>query len=95
MLLLFLLVTTPRKKSAFLNLVTESGNEWDETSIKEVANSMVSLKKTIARYNHENGIQVTEGKEHMSWACYCLTCKLFIEDGSPSSIFGLFFLIMQ
>ena len=83
------------KKSAFLNLIVESGNQWYEASLKDVATIMVSLKKTIAKYNHDNGISVSEGKEHMSWSCYCLTCKLFIEDGSPSSLFGLFFLTLQ
>ena len=83
------------KKSAFLNLISESGNEWDRASLKEVASVMISLKKTIAKHNHDNGIQVSEGKEHMSWACYALTCKLFVEDGSPSALFGLIFLTLQ
>ena len=83
------------KKSAFLNLITESGNVWDDDKLREIAFVMVSLKKTIAKYNSDNGIQPTEGKEHMSWACFRLTCQLFIEDGSPASMFGLFFILMQ
>ena len=36
-----------------------------------------------------------EGKEHMTFDVYKLTCQLLVEDGSPECIFCLCFLTLQ
>ena len=53
------------------------------------------MKKTIAKENASKGLCVVEGKEQMSFQCYELTCKLFISDGTPESVFALCFLTLQ
>ena len=83
------------KKSAFLNLIQESGNELAPEIIKEFNLTMISLRKTIATYNAKHGIKPVEGKEHMSFQCYRLTCQLLVEDGSAEAVSALAFLTLQ
>ena len=83
------------KRSAFTHLITQSGNQQDNKDKEEMAKMMKGLRKTIAKEMSEKGLRVIEGKEHMSFKCYQQTCQLFIEDGSPDSVFALCFLTMQ
>ena len=83
------------KKSAFLNLIEESGNELAPEIIKEFNLTIISLKKTIASYNAKHGIKPAEGKDHMSFQCYRLTCQLLVEDGSAEAVSALAFLTLQ
>ena len=83
------------KKSAFQHLMEESGNPLHPDVIKEFNLVMGSLKKTISAYNQKHGISCVEGKEHMSFECYKLTCQLLVEDGSAESIAALTFLTLQ
>ena len=79
------------KKSAFMHLISESGQVLDEKEKKAMSKMMKGLKKTIAKKLAETGERVMEGKEHMSFKCYQETCKLLIKDGLPDSVFALCF----
>ena len=43
----------------------------------------------------ERGLHDVEGKEHMSFKCNQKICQLLIEEGSPHSVFSLYFFTMQ
>ena len=50
-----------------------------------------AMSKTMKNYWQENARPVIEGKEHMSFKCYQLSCKLLIEAGSYDSVSALYF----
>ena len=83
------------KRSALMHLFSESGIVFDMKSKIELSDMMVGLKKSIAKENSKKGLRTVEGKEHMTFDVYKLTCQLLVEDGSPECIFCLCFLTLQ
>ena len=74
-----------------MHLISESNNEINRQCRQDISDCLISLKKTIAKENASKGLRVVEGKEQMSFQCYELTCKVFISDGTPESLFALCF----
>ena len=74
--------------------IAQSDQTQDESDKKVMSEMMKGLRNTIAKDISNNGQQVIEGKEYISFKCYQQTCKLLIEDGSPDSVFALCFSIM-
>ena len=58
------------KLSAFMQLISQSGNTQDDNKKDAMENMMKGLKKTIAKEISERQLLVIEGKEHMSFKYY-------------------------
>jgi len=78
-----------------MHLFSVSGIVFDMKSKIKLSDMMVGLKKSIANENSKKKLRTMEGKEHIAFEVYKLTCQLLVEDGSPESIFCLCFLTLQ
>ena len=67
---------------------TQPGNTQDDNKKEAMANMTKGFK---AKEISERGLRIVEGKDHMSLKCYQIKCQLLIEEGSPDSVFVLWF----
>ena len=52
---------------------------------------MNGLQKMISKAISKKGLHVLEEKENRSFKCYQKMCQLLKEDGSPDTVFVLYF----
>ena len=62
---------------------------------ERIATLLKGFKRTILEQKVERGESLEEGKEAMSFDCYQLLCRKFIEGEKDEYLFALLFLILE